>query len=65
MLNEMAIEQYGKAIDDFMEERKMWLEKDQAYKNLVEEVKPAWYDKFYIGALCSTLVITIILFLHN
>lgn len=62
-LSAMEISKYENIASKFMDERKGWMQKETAYKNLVEEVRPAWYDRFYVGAVCSTVFVTIMIFL--
>lgn len=61
-LNAIEINQYDDVISNFMDERKMWIQKEENYKALVESVKPNWYEKpFFISSITAAALSTIYL----
>lgn len=64
-LNTLLLIQYANVIMDYKTKEVLFNKKEQNYKILIDELKPAWYNNFLTGSSVTTVIFLLLISLFN
>lgn len=64
-LSSIELNQYNEIVNSFIEEKKIWKQKEDFYKTLIIEVTPKWYEKPLFVSGATAIVLTSIFLLSK